>query len=246
MSTTMEPSDTDYQDALSGLLPTPAETLRMRSHGSTIAAVLIPIYAVDDELIAVFTKRHSELRRHAGEISFPGGRRDTGEDPRQTALREAEEEIGLPRELVELVGALPPTSTFVTNYCVYPFVGLIDAGHEFVANPLEVEEVVEFKLSELVTGFEKKRLIRRGVPIKTDAYTIGENLNWGATARIVTVLLEKLDPLIEVPEPPPLDAVEQPAEGDHEEIAAEVETAGDESPAVEDDPDEPEAEASAG
>ncbi len=235
MSRTTEPPITDYQDALSRLLPTPAETLRMRSHGRTVAAVLIPIYVIEDHLAAVFTKRHSELRRHAGEISFPGGKCDTGEDPRQTALREAEEEIGLPRESVELVGALPPTSTFVTNYSVYPFVGLIEAGLDFQANPLEVEEVVEFTLPELVAGYAKKRLIRRGVPIKTDAYTIGESLIWGATARIVTVLLEKLDPLVEKPPAP-----------DPEQAIEHNEGASDEANVDEPEGDAPEAEASAG
>ena len=96
----------------------------MDAPGNTNAAVLVPLYLRDGELVAVFTERRADLRRHTGEISFPGGRQDQpDEDLRETALREAEEEIGLQRADVELVGALPPVGTFVTGYRVFPFVG---------------------------------------------------------------------------------------------------------------------------
>ena len=91
--------------------------------------MLVPLYLDDGELHAVFTSRREDLRRHAGEISFPGGRYDEGEpDLRATALREADEEIGLPAEAVEILGALQPTPTIATGYAVYPFVGLIEPG----------------------------------------------------------------------------------------------------------------------
>ncbi len=80
----------------------------------TEAAVLVPLFLVDDELHAVFTKRRDDMRRHPGEISFPGGRRDHAHEPLQTtALREAEEEVGLTPDSVELVGTLAPVRTFV-------------------------------------------------------------------------------------------------------------------------------------
>src|SRR5260370_36977098 len=92
--------------------------------GRTDAAVLVPLYVDGGELHAVFTKRRDDLRRHPGEISFPGGRQDDDDgDLQVTALREAEEEIGLPRDGVELVGALQPTPTIATGYRVYPVVG---------------------------------------------------------------------------------------------------------------------------
>ena len=189
-------SQNDIEMRLAGLLVPPEEALGMKASGAITAAVLVPLYEEGGRLVAVFTKRHADLRRHAGEISFPGGRQDEGEELRETALREAEEEIGLRRELVTVVGALPPVSTFVTNYVIYPFVGLIEPGGEFVINPIEVEAVAELALPDLVAGFERKRLVRRGVPIRTDTYTVDGNLVWGATARILQHLLERLDPIL--------------------------------------------------
>jgi 8-oxo-dGTP pyrophosphatase MutT (NUDIX family) len=192
----MDESPAEYRRRLTELLLAPDEALELRAHGGVTAAVLIPLYLREGELHAVFTKRNADLRRHAGEISFPGGRRDEGEELADTALREAEEEIGLERALVDLVGALPPTPTVVTNYVIYPFVGLIEPGGSFRPNPVEVDSVVELSLSALRAGFERKRLIRRGVPIKTDTYTVDGNFIWGATARIVGALLARLEPLL--------------------------------------------------
>jgi 8-oxo-dGTP pyrophosphatase MutT (NUDIX family) len=184
-------------DTLRELLLTPEEAAEMDAHGQTDAAVLVPLYLDSGDLHAVFTKRRDDLSRHAGEISFPGGRQDfPDEDLRLTALREADEEIGLPPDAVELVGALPPTGTFVTSYKIYPFVGVIEPGHAWVPQPTEVEEVLELSLPDLVSGYELKRLIRRGVPIKTPTYTVGPHLVWGATGRIVQMLLERLQPIL--------------------------------------------------
>jgi 8-oxo-dGTP pyrophosphatase MutT (NUDIX family) len=192
----MKGSREEYARRLEELLLPPEEAVTLKAPGGVVAAVLIPLYLSGGQLHAVFTKRNADLRRHAGEISFPGGRRDEDEELRATALREAEEEIGLATGDVEVVGALPPTGTIVTNYVIYPFVGLIEPGSDFRPNPIEVDAVVELALPALVTGFERKRLIRRGVPIKTDTYTVEGNFIWGATARIVGMLLERLRPLI--------------------------------------------------
>jgi 8-oxo-dGTP pyrophosphatase MutT (NUDIX family) len=174
----------------------------MDSHGgTTAAAVLVPIFLGQDGAPhAVFTKRRDDLRRHAGEISFPGGRPDFPEEElRITALREAEEEIGLPREDVEVVGALPPTGTFVTGFRIHPFVGTIEPGHVWELQPREVEQVLELSLPDLIAGYEMQRLIRKGVPFKTPTYTVGEHMVWGATARIVENLLDRLGPVLETP-----------------------------------------------
>lgn len=164
----------------------------MDAAGSVDAAVLVPLYGWPADAGLVFTERRHDLRRHAGEISFPGGRRDEGESYVETALREAEEEIGLERAGVEVIGALPPIGTFVTNYKVHPIVALIQSGLEFEPNPAEVETVLAFELHALRKGFAMRRLIRRGVPIRTPTYVVAEHLIWGATARILGELLARL------------------------------------------------------
>jgi 8-oxo-dGTP pyrophosphatase MutT (NUDIX family) len=187
----------DLSDALRPLLLSEQDAAEMDVIGRIDAAVLVPIYEHEGELHSVFTRRRADLRRHAGEISFPGGRQDVDEeDLRITALREAEEEIGLPRESVEIVGALTPTPTVVTNYAIYPFVGTIEAGHRWLPSAREVDEVLDLSLPELARGYESKRLIRRGVPFRTDVYTVGDNMIWGATARILTDLFDRLAPVL--------------------------------------------------
>lgn len=182
---------------LRDLLLTPDQAAAMDAPGKTDAAVLVPIFHRAGEPVAVFTERRADMRRHAGEISFPGGRQDApDEDLRTTALREAEEEVGLPRADVELVGALPPVGTFVTGYRVFPFVGLIAPDRVWVPQETEVAEVLELPLADLVRGYEHKRLTRRGVPFKTPTYTVDGHLVWGATARIVEQLLARIAPLL--------------------------------------------------
>lgn len=145
----------------------------------------------------VFTRRRSDLRRHAGEISFPGGRVETGDVTLiETALRETEEEIGLPRERVSIAGALPPTSTFVTKYTIHPFVGLIAGAATWAVSPLEVDEVLELPLLELGSSRRTIELTRHGFTFETEAFVIGENTIWGATARIVDELLRRVEPLL--------------------------------------------------
>ena len=141
----------------------------------------------------VLTRRRADLRRHAGEISFPGGRRDPQDTGlSDTALREAEEEIGLPRGEVRLLGELPPTSTFATNYEIHPFIGVIPPGQLWRLSPLEVDAVLELALGAIRDGRTRTRLTRRGITFETDAYVVDEHLIWGATARILEQLFEWL------------------------------------------------------
>jgi 8-oxo-dGTP pyrophosphatase MutT (NUDIX family) len=177
------------------VLLSPEDALTLEVRGATNAAVLVPLYLHEGRLHAVFTRRQDDLRRHPGEISFPGGRYDEGEpDLKATALREAQEEIGLPRDAVEIIGALQPTPTIATGYAVYPFVGLIEAGRTWTPSANEVAEVLELPLDELLSGYGRRRLVRRGVPIRTDTYVVGGNLIWGATARILADLFDRIGP----------------------------------------------------
>ncbi len=185
------------QTELRRVLLAPEQATKLEVHGRTRAAVLVALYLDGGQLHAVFTKRREDLRRHPGEISFPGGRYDEGErDLRATALREAREEIGLPSAAVEIVGALQPTPTIATGYAVYPFVGLIDAGRAWTLSAREVAEVLEFPLPALLAGYARRRLIRRGVPIRTDTYLVGGSLIWGATARILADLFDRIGQLL--------------------------------------------------
>jgi 8-oxo-dGTP pyrophosphatase MutT (NUDIX family) len=157
--------------------------------------VLVPLFLLgeDEEPHVVLTRRRPDLRRHAGEISFPGGRQDPNDfDLEETALREAEEEIGLARSAVSLLGELHPVSTFVTGYLIHPFVGLIPPGQRWQVSPREVDAVLELPLRALQEGRTRTRMQRRGISFETDAYVVDEHLIWGATARILENLIERL------------------------------------------------------
>jgi 8-oxo-dGTP pyrophosphatase MutT (NUDIX family) len=159
------------------------------------AAVLVPLYGWPEDPGLVFTERRADLSRHAGEISFPGGRRDEGDaDLAATALREAHEEIGLDPAAVELGESLPVTKTFVTGYRIHPFVGRIPdlAELDLRPNPTEVETVLAFSLDVLLEGYAMRRLVRRGVPIHTPTYEVEGHLIWGATARILGDFLSRV------------------------------------------------------
>ena len=160
--------------------------------GRTHSAVLVPLYVEDGVVHAVFTRRREDLKRHAGEISFPGGRREPGETLLEAALREAHEEIGLPPGDVDVVGALAPVGTFVTNYAIYPFVGVIAPGTAWVPQAREVAEVLELRLEVVRAAHAEKRLVRKGIPFRTDTYEVGDAMIWGATARIVADLLRRV------------------------------------------------------
>ncbi|HZE04691.1 MAG TPA: CoA pyrophosphatase [Solirubrobacteraceae bacterium] len=189
----MELSSTALAERLSRVLLTVEAASELEVRGRTDAAVLVPLYVEHGRLHAVFTKRREDLRRHPGEISFPGGRRDAGDaDLQATALREAQEEIGLAPEAVRILGALQPTPTIVTGYAIYPFVGLIEPGLVWTLSAREVARVLELALDDLLAGYGRRRLLRRGVPIRTDTYVVADDLIWGATARILADLFDRI------------------------------------------------------
>lgn len=193
----------ELQD-LSAVLLDAREAIHLRLPGQVPSAVLVGMFSPADssarsvdDLRVVLTRRHDDLRRHAGEISFPGGRReDRDADLLATALREAEEEVGVRACEVSVIGALQPTSTFATNYAIHPFVGLLAAGIGWRLSPREVDAVLEVSLDDLRAGYRRTDITRRGMRLRTDAYVVGENFIWGATARILGDLLERVAPLM--------------------------------------------------
>jgi 8-oxo-dGTP pyrophosphatase MutT (NUDIX family) len=180
--------------ALSSVLLAPEVAGEFEVRGTIAAAVLVPLYLRDGDLHAVFTERRHDLRRHAGEISFPGGRRDPEDASLMvTALREAQEEIGLDPKAVEILGALQPTPTIATGYAIYPFVALVHPDQTWTPSEREVAAVIDLPLNDVAAGYARRRLNRRGLVIRTDTYTVHGHVIWGATARIVDDLLERVE-----------------------------------------------------
>ena len=181
------------RDELRGVLLPSEQAAAIELRATVQAAVLVPLHLKRGVLHAIFTERHHDLPRHAGEISFPGGRRDP-EDPNliATALREVHEEIGLPPESVEVIGALEPTPTVVTGYAIYPFVGFVPGNFRWIPSDSEVAAVIDLPLPAVAAGYGRRRLVRRGAALHTDTYVVDGHMIWGATARIVSDLLDRV------------------------------------------------------
>lgn len=168
--------------------PTPLPTAAPKP-----AAVLIPILAAPEPQV-VLTQRSEHLSAHAGQICFPGGRQQ-GEDSDlvRTALREAEEEIGLDPTRVAIAGFLDPYST-VTGFTVLPVVGLIEDAGPFAPHAGEVADIFQVPLAFLLDpgNVEVARIERDGRTRDTYVFHYGERRIWGATAAIIVQLARKL------------------------------------------------------
>jgi 8-oxo-dGTP pyrophosphatase MutT (NUDIX family) len=158
------------------------------------AAVLVPVIARPDEVTVLLTQRAAHLRRHASQIAFPGGRVDAGDgSPLEAALREAEEEVGLARRHVEPLGYLDTLRTG-TGFSVVPVVGWVEPGFTLVPNPAEVADVFEVPFRFLMDIGNHQRHMRDGPGGAQEVYAMpyGDRHIWGATARIIRNLYEKL------------------------------------------------------
>ena len=185
----MDPQE--LRDRLRILLdPAPSVALPPRT---SAAAVLVPVLGAAPELRVVFTKRTDTLSRHAGEISFPGGLADPGEDLAATALREAQEELGLAPADVELVGALPAVHTNVTGILIVPFVGFLWRDPLFTPNAAEIAGVLEFPLTTLIKAGRLQEFRYDGRRFETHVYEMEGGLIWGATGRILASFIEAVD-----------------------------------------------------
>jgi 8-oxo-dGTP pyrophosphatase MutT (NUDIX family) len=153
----------------------------------TPAAVLIPLIAYENELKILLTQRTAHLYDHPGQISFPGGRSDPNDLSAEfTALREAEEEIGLPKNKVEVLGCLPNYLT-ITGYQVTPIVGLVTPGHTYQADEFEVADIFEVPLSFLMNPHHHEHRLWQSPDGERRFYAMPyENkFIWGATAGIL-------------------------------------------------------------
>lgn len=159
--------------------------------GDRLAAVLALIIQ-EPEPALLFTERAAGLSRHAGEVSFPGGLTEPADpDLAHTALREANEEIGLDQGAVSLLGALPPVHTFVSGILVTPFVALTDTPPELHVSDGEIARVLTAPVGLLATVEEERELHREaGRVFKGWWYELEDGSVWGATGFMVHSLLE--------------------------------------------------------
>ncbi len=160
-------------------------------------SVLILFFPFDAGLMLVLTRRTATVEHHRSQISFPGGARENGELFVETALREAEEEIGIRPETVEVLGEMVPLGIPVSGFVVHPFVGITPERPEYRIDPVEVAGVIEAPLSHLLDPMRRREeeQVFRGekalVPF-FDLPDVDRPPLWGATAMMLSALLERL------------------------------------------------------
>jgi 8-oxo-dGTP pyrophosphatase MutT (NUDIX family) len=193
----------DWREVYESFSPVDLETGERRGRvpppgaDSRQAAVLVPVLAEPEGLRLVYTVRKADLQDHAGQISFPGGSMDPSDGSLlETALREAEEEIDLSRDLVEVVGELEEMYIPPSNFRVSPFVGLLPPGAEMVIAPDEVEEIFTVSLNELMAPETFRRALwgRDGRDYEVPVFSVEGSRReiWGATAAMTAALLARL------------------------------------------------------
>jgi 8-oxo-dGTP pyrophosphatase MutT (NUDIX family) len=185
--------------------PVAAELLPETAGSGIAAAVLVPLLAENGELHLLFTKRSETLPHHRGQVAFPGGRHVADDDPSllATALREAEEEIGLDPARVDVLGALAPIHTFASNFLITPYVGVVPHPYDYTANPYEVAEIFTVPLASLQApgAMREEEWQWQGRTVPVIAYRHGAHVIWGATQRITADLLELIGTLDRVDTP---------------------------------------------
>jgi 8-oxo-dGTP pyrophosphatase MutT (NUDIX family) len=169
-------------------VPEPGEDCRR-------AAVLIPVLLEPEEARIVYTLRKDHLQDHGGQVSFPGGNPEPGDDSLlTTALREAEEEIDLRPGLVEVIGELEDMYIPPSHYLVKPFVGLLPQEAELILDPEEVEAIFSVSIEKLMLRDSFKKVVweRNGRPHEVPVFDVEGHEIWGATAAMTAGLLARL------------------------------------------------------
>ena len=156
------------------------------------AAILIALFEKDGEICFPMIKRPENIKNHPGQIALPGGSKEKEESLEQTALREAQEEIGIDPDKVEIIGKLTPIPVPVSGYLVQTYIGIIDEEPEWKLSKDEVADFFILKLSELIGAdngyYEKWNL--RGFDAKVPIFKIGNLKIWGATASVLSEFIE--------------------------------------------------------
>jgi len=161
-----------------------------------IGGVLLLLYSHEEKMHLVLTRRRDDLTSHAGQISFPGGRREANETPVQAALRETEEEIGVPATAVSILGELSSIYIPPSDYEVHPFVGWVNGGKRpsFVPEIREVAEILEVPLCHLLDPHTREigPIPVRGATYTVPYYNVDGHKVWGATAILLSEFLGRL------------------------------------------------------
>ena len=156
------------------------------------AAVLVPVFLRDGEPCVLMIRRRDDLRLHPGQVSFPGGRMEPGDaDARAAALRETEEEIGLPASRVEVLGRLSETLVVMSGFRLTPWVGVVPYPYPYVAQPEEVAGLVELPVAGLLAPGSHRVGTREafGMVHEVHTFEVGGETVWGASARVLHELL---------------------------------------------------------
>ena len=172
---------------------------RVDGTGMIPAAVMILLYRKKGEYCILLNKRSEEVEHHKGEISFPGGARDPEDfDLLATALRETEEEMGIKREDITVLGEMDEIVTR-SNFQVSVFTGTIEYPYKFTPSAIEIAEVVEFPVAALINPANRRVETRwiDGIPLTSYSYVHEEHVVFGATARILQSCIEILDDRLE-------------------------------------------------
>jgi len=159
---------------------------------SRASAVLMPLLQTENGPSVLLTRRADHLRNHRGEISFPGGRMEVGEEPHQTALREAHEEVSLHPDHVSVIGQLDPIATYVSNSHITPIVARVNTVSDLRADPGEVARILAAPLHELVredTYRNEWWTTPRG-EINIHFFELDDETVWGATGRLLHQLID--------------------------------------------------------
>ncbi|MCG3172969.1 MAG: putative Nudix hydrolase NudL [Myxococcota bacterium] len=168
-----------------------------RARASREAGVLAPFFERDGELRLLLTKRSDKLKNHQGQISFPGGRRDEADEGLlATALRETEEEIGIPPGGVEVLGELDAVFTAVSNYTVYPVAGIIAQPANLRVNQHEIDEVLELRVADLLNPSNFRAEDWSSIHHRGYVYffEVDRHIVWGLTAHILKTLFDEVVP----------------------------------------------------
>lgn len=164
--------------------------------GAMESAVLILLYPIDKQLHTVVILRNEYDGTHSGQISLPGGKREESDlDFKQTALREAHEEIGINLEGIEMVGQLSRFYVKPSNFVIYPFIAFQPERPGFHPDPFEVQRVIEINISEEINYpkiTSKILTFRNNININAPGFIIGTEFMWGATAMMFSELLQVL------------------------------------------------------